>query len=117
MTAGYGILKKIDIHSDEIRYEKALESLKKDKSIGSLNKAHVLRFLNDCQIGKTVLRRAKKRIKTNRLIKYLFTLRQIARHLKKDFKRILGLGLNLCNLEVREERRKKSKRKKALVCV
>jgi len=83
-----GICRKIDVHKTDLKYQKAREILESDKSISLINKAHIQNFLDDCQLGKTVLKRAKKKIKPNRLIKYLYTLKQIDRHLKKDFKKI-----------------------------
>ena len=78
----------IDIHKTEKKYESALRKLEQNKDISKVNKKFIFDFLYDCQIGKTVLKRAKKRIKPNRLIKYLYTLKQVSKFLNKDFDKV-----------------------------
>lgn len=83
-----GNSREIDVHNTEAKYRSGRESLIRSDEMLESNKNYILDFLDDCQLGKTVIGRAKKRIKPNRLTKYLSTLKQIARHLKKDFKDI-----------------------------
>lgn len=79
---------EIDVHNSKLRYQKAIEIYKKSNEGYGKNRQYILGFLNDCQLGKTVLHRAKKMIKPNRLLKYLYSLRQIEKHLSKDFKHV-----------------------------
>ena len=83
-----GSCREIDVHNIVVKYKVARDRFRQSNEILETNKKYILDFLDDCQLGKTVIGRAKKRIKPNRLTKYLSTLKQIARHLKKDFKAI-----------------------------
>ena len=81
-------LAELDVHNTRDRYERARQSLAASEDVSEANKKDILEFLNDCELGKTVFGRAKKRIKPNRLIKYLYTLKQISRFLGIDFRKV-----------------------------
>ena len=53
---------EIDIHNRQNNFRKALERLKANKSIDPTNKKLILEFIRDCQLGKTIKRKSKKRI-------------------------------------------------------
>ncbi|MFC1492228.1 tyrosine-type recombinase/integrase [Nitrospinota bacterium] len=78
---------KIDIHRSKQRYRNAIEKFKTDETISRRNKELITAFLRDCELGKTVKKRAKKIIGERRLFKYLFHLRTVARCHRKDFDR------------------------------
>ena len=69
---------KIDVHHTAAKYATALARLDTNNEITAANKAHIRTFLHDCQLGKTVLGREKKRIREKRLLKYLSTLRNLS---------------------------------------
>ena len=75
---------KIDIHKSKVNYRKSIDLLKKRKDISNRNKNLIIKFLNDCEIGKTVLGRQKKKISLSTLRKYLFSLIVVARNIKVD---------------------------------
>lgn len=80
---------KIDIHNDQKSYKKAQQILHTDTTICPENKQHIQRFLRDCELGKTIQGRQKKKLSKKRLMKHLYTLRMINHWLgNKDFKTI-----------------------------
>jgi integrase len=77
-----------DIHHTKERYENARAKFKRNDEVSEANRKLILDFLDDCELGKTVTGRAKKRIQPNRLIKYLYTLKQISRFLGDDISNV-----------------------------
>jgi len=70
---------KYDIHSQERKYNSALEKLKADStSISSDNKELILNFLRDGALGKTILRGKKKTLDSSTLNKYLMDLKDLS---------------------------------------
>ncbi len=76
---------KIDIHNSHQRYAHAKEQLKKDKQFSQRNKEFLLSFLRDAELGKTVLKKQKKRINSRTCLKYSHLLKICAYFLNKDF--------------------------------
>lgn len=79
---------KIDIHRRKTIYEQTLRQLELDAEIIPENKAHILEFLKDCEIGKTVIGKAKKKIGCARCLKYLGILRQLSLIFGKPFDQV-----------------------------
>lgn len=76
---------KIDIHNSKAKYRNAIEKFKADGTISPRNQELISDFLRDCELGKTVKKRAKKIIGERRLFKYLFHLRTVAKAHDKPF--------------------------------
>ncbi len=81
-------IEEIDIHNAEYRYQIAIKNFRNDPDATDANKTYIQDFLSDCQIGKTILKKAKKKIKAKRLMKYLYILKKVDLFLKKDFKNV-----------------------------
>jgi len=80
---------RIDIHGYEQALEVGLARLDEDPlGLGVRNIQLIREFCRDCSMGKTVMRRAKKRISAGRVFKYLHALRQIAFWLGTDFDKV-----------------------------
>lgn len=79
---------KIDIHKTGRQYENAISKLEIDESLNKRNKELLLKFFWDCRIGKTVKGRAKKKIGKRRILKYLYTLKNLSVWLGKPFDRV-----------------------------
>lgn len=60
---------KKDIHKIEQRYSVAIKSIEKDRKIIKENKEIILRFLRDCELGKTIKGKQKKKIGKGRLLR------------------------------------------------
>ncbi len=69
------IREKIDIHNTSRRYHQAIETLKKDKSVSEKNKQFIVQFLKDAELGKTVLKKQKKKIGKRACLKYFYLLK------------------------------------------
>lgn len=81
-------IEEIDIHNSDIKYQKAIDNFRTDPHVIPANRKYIIDFLKDCQIGKTVLKKAKKKIRSKRLMKYLTVLKKADHFLKKDFKTV-----------------------------
>ena len=80
---------KIDVHDVIRKYERARKRFETDTTISTINRQHILTFLDACQLGKTIFGRQKKRIAEKRLAKYLYLLRRISLWIGNvDFKTI-----------------------------
>ncbi len=79
---------KIDIHNTVERYHKAIEALKKDNVLSKENKQLILQFLRDAELGKTVLKKQKKKIGKRACLKYFYLLKTTALFLRKDFDKV-----------------------------
>ncbi len=82
------IREKIDIHNTINKYGHAKKQLAKDKMVSKKNKELIFDFLRDAELGKTVLKKQKKKIEKRTCLKYLNNLKVIARFLGKDFDKI-----------------------------
>lgn len=76
---------KIDIHNIENKWNIALNNLREDNSIIPENKKLILNFLEDCELGKTIKNKAKKKVGKHRLSKYLSIMRNLSISFKKPF--------------------------------
>lgn len=76
---------KIDIHHRKARYETTLGKFQIDDNIISENKTLILSFLRDCQLGKTIIGKSKKKIGIARCLKYLGILKQLSIWFDKPF--------------------------------
>jgi integrase/recombinase XerD len=76
---------KLDIHDLPTRLASQERILKADSAITERNKEFIRRFIHDCDLGKTLLDRQKKKVGLARLVKYLIHLRSLAKWLARDF--------------------------------
>ena len=93
---------KIDVHKAKKSYLVALDRFQKDDEISQINKNHILKYLRECSLGKTVSDKQKKKIHEKRLLKYIYTLPKISYWLDhKDFKQIATAEMEdfICRLE------------------
>ncbi|GAB6909667.1 hypothetical protein DESC_540015 [Desulfosarcina cetonica] len=81
-------IEEIDVHNSEASYQKTLDNFRTDLGVNPKNRDYILNFLSDCQIGKTVIKKAKKKIRSKRLLKYLSVMKKADYFLKKDFKAV-----------------------------
>ncbi|MEP0828490.1 MAG: site-specific integrase [bacterium] len=95
---------KIDIHQRGLKYQRYLSNLENDLSIYPENRTLILDFLRDCELGKTVLGRAKKKIGKARCLKYLELLRQISRFFSKPFNEISQSDMEHFILDLENDR-------------
>ena len=51
---------KIDIHKSKEQYRRAIGKFESDTTISGRNRDLIAAFLRDCELGKTVKKRAKK---------------------------------------------------------
>lgn len=68
---------KIDIHNSAQIAETSKAAIK-SAEISAKNKEIILDFLRDCELGKTVKNKAKKRIGAHRIAKYASQLKKLA---------------------------------------
>ena len=78
----------MDIHGMGEAYAKALRRLRNDRRIPPRNRQLIADFLSDCELGKTIRGRAKKKIGRARLLKYLFALKTLSGWFGKPFDRV-----------------------------
>lgn len=76
---------KIDIHRRQEQYLRAKEKIESDTVMNSENRKLILTFLRDCQLGKTIRGKAKKKIGYARCLKYLGILRRLSDWFGKSF--------------------------------
>jgi len=69
---------KIDIHRRKEKFETALKRFRRNKKILAENRRLILRFIKDCELGKTIKNKAKKKIAASRLLRYLQILTRIS---------------------------------------
>lgn len=81
-------MSKIDIHGTKKKYEAALKYFKEAKDVIPKNKELILSFVNDCELGKTIKHKEKKKIGESRCLKYLTMLKMISVWLKKPFDKV-----------------------------
>jgi len=79
---------KIDIHRYEQRYRAALKRFRRCRNVIPQNRDLIVRFLDDCELGKTIKNAQKKRIGAARRLKYLNTLKRLSAWLNKPFERV-----------------------------
>lgn len=80
---------KKDIHRIKERYDTAIKSIEKDKGIIKENKEIILRFLRDCELGKTIKGRQKKKIGKGRLLRASSILKSMSKEwFRKPFDKV-----------------------------
>ncbi len=79
---------KIDVHKKEAYYQKSLKNFESDPKIILENKLLILDFLRDCELGKTVRNKSKKKIGVAKRQKYLDLLKDFVKWSNKPFKDI-----------------------------
>lgn len=79
---------KIDIHKRKAQFLSALDKLKINSSINLENKQLILDFIHDCQLGKTIKKKSKKRIGSARCLKYLGILQKLSCCFGKSFNEV-----------------------------
>ena len=90
MTNNYNILygNRIDIHNLRKSFHTALENLKIDDAIPDRNKAFILEFLRDAELGKTIKKGRKKKIGIARLYSFIRQLKNFSLWIEKDFDKV-----------------------------
>ena len=99
---------KIDIHNRKAQYEARLEKLKKNTSIISENKVLILEFVRDCELGKTVKGKAKKKIGPARCHKYLTILTNLSDYFNKPFEQVTQEDMENFISDLENDRYRKS---------
>jgi integrase len=79
---------KVDIHNIQYKYELAMKLLKQDKNISEHNKQIFIKYLNEAEIGKTVLHREKKKIQRQTILKYIYGLKIFSHHIKSNYEEV-----------------------------
>jgi len=79
---------RLDIHHALAQYKSQERKLLASASITEKNKKHILDFLRDCELGKTILSGQKRQLGHLRLLKYLALLRHLAEWIGKDFETV-----------------------------
>ena len=76
---------KIDIHHRKREFETYLRNLQNDETMIPQNKEHLLKFIRDCRLGKTLRNRQKKVIGYARCTKCIHILKRISEWLNRPF--------------------------------
>jgi len=92
---------RIDIHHRERQYDSNLKSLMENREMCSKNKKFILDFLADCEAGKTLRGRQKKKIGHSRLTRIIDILKRFDQWFNKPFNELSqeDLELVITNLE------------------
>ena len=102
------MLEKIDIYNTEGNYKTQVKSFKKDANNG--NRELILDYLRDCELGKTIKNRAKKKIGVGRRSKILSSLSRISNWIKKPFVNLTQEELENFILDLERDKYKKKDR-------
>ncbi len=91
----------IDIHNRQKEFERTLECFKKDSYVCKENKELIIRFVEDCEAGKTLRGRQKKKIGVARLTRIIDGLKHFAYWFDKPFNLLAQADLErvITNLE------------------
>lgn len=79
---------KIDIHKRKEQFYRTSNKLTNNNSMNQDNKKLILRFIRDCQLGKTIKGRSKKKIGYARCLKYIGILQRLSDYFNKSFDEI-----------------------------
>jgi len=79
---------RIRTNQYERNYRRTIEKLEFRKDVSSRNTYLIKNFCKDCLEGRTVVNRKKKKVGLGAVMKYLFGLIVMARHMKKDFDKL-----------------------------
>jgi len=102
---------KIDIHNIQRGYETALRSLDEDKRILPENKKLILKFLRDCELGKTIKKGQKKKIGAGRCLKMLTMLKTMSLWLGRPFDKVTQDDMEAMIIGLERDKFKGSKKK------
>ena len=102
------MIEKIDIYNTEGNYKTQVKSFKKDANNG--NRELILDYLRDCELGKTIKNRAKKKIGVGRRSKILSSLSRISNWIKKPFVNLTQEELENFILDLERDKYKKKDR-------
>jgi len=102
------MIEKIDIYNREGNYKTQVKSFKKDANNG--NRELILDYLRDCELGKTIKNRAKKKIGVGRRSKILSSLSRISNWIKKPFVNLTQEELENFILDLERDKYKKKDR-------
>lgn len=103
---------KLDIYNREEMYSKRLGIFK--KSISNGNKKIILEYLRDCELGKVIKSRAKKKMGVATRFKHLTHLDRISKLIKKPFTRMTQGDLEKFILDLDRGRYKRTMDNKPL---
>lgn len=78
----------IDIDRKVYFYGRMVNTFRNNPEISPRNKELMLSFLRDASLGKTVIGRAKKKIKAGRLVNYIVHMMVFMRYLRKDLDKV-----------------------------
>ena len=79
---------KLDVHNRKREFETYHRNLVNDKTMIPRNKEHLLKFIRDCRLGKTLRNRQRKVIGDARCTKYIHILKRISEWLNKPFEEV-----------------------------
>ena len=85
----------IETRNVKEQYQRALARFQADDQVSDHNKELLSRFLRDASLGKTVLRRAKKRIGPARLLGYITQLYPLLLFVDKDLDQVTQENMEL----------------------
>lgn len=102
---------KIDIHHVQKDYETATRSIQKDERVLPENKTLILKFLRDCELGKTIKKGQKKKIGAGRCLKMLNMLKTMSLWLEKPFDKVTQDEMEAMIIGLERDKFKGSKKK------
>ena len=79
---------KLDVHNRKREFETYHRNLENDETMIPRNKDHLLKFIRDCRLGKTLRNRQRKVIGDARCTKYIHILKRISEWLNKPFEEV-----------------------------
>ena len=79
---------KIDIHNRTHQYEMEIRRLEADTSMNARDKELMLKFVQDCKMGKTTSGKNRKKVGEARILKYAQTLRVLSAWFGKPFEEV-----------------------------
>ncbi|MBI2628625.1 site-specific integrase [Candidatus Pacearchaeota archaeon] len=94
---------KIDIHHRKEEFERAFRNLKQDSEILEDNKQLILRFIDDCEAGKTLRNRQRKKIGPGRLIRLVDITKRYAKWFNKPFRELTQEDLEKVNSNLEKD--------------
>jgi len=102
---------KIDIHHVQRDYETALKSLENDERVLPENKKLILKFLRDCELGKTIKKGQNKKIGAGRCAKMLSMLKIMSIWLGRPFDKATQDEMEAMIIGLERDKFKGSKKK------
>jgi integrase len=93
----------IDTKYKNITYSRAVEKVK-EAGLLPENEEFILRFMHDARLGKTILKKQKKKIGDKRLFKYAQDLRKLDSYFKKPLDKVTQYEMEQFILDLEEGR-------------